>query len=166
MKNSYPIVLTPDSTGYVVDIPDFQIGTQGDSIPEAMEMARDAIGLMGIDMEDDGKTLPQPSALESVSRGPGDIVTLVDVDFYRVPPAERYADGCAGMCPFPPGSTQAAEKSGFECLGRASIRSQTAAPLRCVAVDARRYRNLVVHRYGIIETQILPETVWMNHPML
>ena len=37
MKNSYPIILTPDSTGYVVDIPDFQIGTQGDSIPEAME---------------------------------------------------------------------------------------------------------------------------------
>lgn len=81
MKNSYPIILTPDSTGYVVDIPDFQIGTQGDSIPEAMEMARDAIGLMGIDMEDDGKTLPQPSALESVSKCPGDIVTLVDVDF-------------------------------------------------------------------------------------
>ena len=81
MKNSYPIILTPDSTGYVVDIPDFQIGTQGDSIPEAMEMARDAIGLMGIDMEDDGKTLPQPSALESVSKCPGDTVTLVDVDF-------------------------------------------------------------------------------------
>ena len=81
MKNSYPIILTPDSTGYVVDIPDFQIGTQGDSIPEAMELARDAIGLMGIDMEDDGKTLPQPSALESVSKCPGDIVTLVDVDF-------------------------------------------------------------------------------------
>lgn len=81
MKNSYPIILTPDSTGYVVDIPDFEIGTQGDSIPEAMELARDAIGLMGIDMEDDGKTLPQPSALESVSKCPGDIVTLVDVDF-------------------------------------------------------------------------------------
>lgn len=81
MKNSYPIILTPDSTGYAVGIPDFQIGTQGDSIPEAMELARDAIGLMGIDMEDDGKTLPQPSALESVSKSPGDIVTLVDVDF-------------------------------------------------------------------------------------
>ena len=81
MKNSYPIILTPDSTGYAVGIPDFEIGTQGDSIPEAMELARDAIGLMGIDMEDDGKTLPQPSALESVSKSPGDIVTLVDVDF-------------------------------------------------------------------------------------
>lgn len=81
MKNSYPIILTPDAGGYVVEIPDFEIGTQGDSIPEAMEMARDAIGLMGIDMEDDGKSLPIPSTLESVSKGPGDIVTLVDVDF-------------------------------------------------------------------------------------
>lgn len=81
MKNSYPIILIPDSTGYAVGIPAFQIGTQGDSIPEAMEMARDAIGLMGIDMEDDGKTLPQPSALESVSKSPGDTVTLVNVDF-------------------------------------------------------------------------------------
>lgn len=81
MKNSYPIILTPDAGGYVVEIPDFAIGTQGDSIPEAMEMARDAIGLMGIDMEDDGKSLPVPSTLESVSKGPGDIVTLVDVDF-------------------------------------------------------------------------------------
>lgn len=81
MKNSYPIILTPDAGGYVVEIPDFAIGTQGDSIPEAMEMARDAIGLMGIDMEDDGKSLPIPSTLESVSKGQGDIVTLVDVDF-------------------------------------------------------------------------------------
>ena len=81
LKNSYPIILTPDAGGYVVEIPDFAIGTQCDSIPEAMEMARDAIGLMGIDMEDDGKSLPIPSTLESVSKGPGDIVTLVDVDF-------------------------------------------------------------------------------------
>ena len=81
LKNSYPIILTPDAGGYVVEIPDFAIGTQGDSIPEAMEMARDAIGLMGIDMEDDGKSLRIPSTLESVSKGPGDIVTLVDVDF-------------------------------------------------------------------------------------
>ena len=81
LKKSYPIILTPDGGGYVVEIPDFAIGSQGDSIPEAMEMARDAIGLMGIDMEDDGKSLPIPSTLESVSKGPGDIVTLVDVDF-------------------------------------------------------------------------------------
>ena len=81
MKNSYPIIITPTSEGYVVDIPDFEIGTQGKSIADAMEMARDAIGLMGIDMEDDNKALHEPSSMETVTRHAGDIVTLVDVDF-------------------------------------------------------------------------------------
>lgn len=51
---------------------------------EAVEMARDAIGIIGIDMQDDGKTLPEPS--KSVKHEPGEIVSLVDIDFtaYRV----------------------------------------------------------------------------------
>ncbi len=82
MKNSYPIVLTPDKVGYVVYIPDFNINTEGDTLTEAIEMARDAIGLMGIDMEDDKKALPTPSEMNSVTKETeNDIVTLVDVDF-------------------------------------------------------------------------------------
>jgi predicted RNase H-like HicB family nuclease len=82
MKNSYPIVLTPDEVGYVVYIPDFNINTEGDTLTEAIEMARDAIGLMGIDMEDDKKKLPSPSAIENVTKeNATDIVSLVDVDF-------------------------------------------------------------------------------------
>lgn len=82
MKNSYPIILTPDGDGYVVYIPDFDINTQGYSLTEAIEMARDAIGLVGIDMEDDGKTLPKPSRLHDVTgENADDVVTLVDVDF-------------------------------------------------------------------------------------
>jgi predicted RNase H-like HicB family nuclease len=82
MKNSYPIVLTPDEVGYVVYIPDFNINTEGDTLTEAIEMARDAIGLMGIDMEDDKKELPSPSAIENVTKeNATDIVSLVDVDF-------------------------------------------------------------------------------------
>ena len=82
MKNSYPIVLTPDKVGYVVFIPDLNINTEGDTLTEAIEMARDAIGLMGIDMEDDKKELPAPSEMNSVTKETeSDIVTLVDVDF-------------------------------------------------------------------------------------
>ena len=83
MKNSYPIVLTPDEVGFVVYIPDFNIYTEGDTLTDAIEMARDAIGLMGIDMQDDGKALPDPSAFAAVQKGAAgsDIVTLVDVDF-------------------------------------------------------------------------------------
>ena len=45
-----------------------------------MEMARDAIGLMGIDMEDEGKTLPEPNSKDQDVEA-GDTVTFVDVDF-------------------------------------------------------------------------------------
>lgn len=82
MKNSYPIVLTPDKVGYVVYVPDFKINTEGDTLTEAIEMARDAIGLMGIDLEDDKKPLPVPSEMSAVAKETeSDIVTLVDVDF-------------------------------------------------------------------------------------
>lgn len=81
MKNSYPILLIPEKKGFTVYIPDFDINTQGEDLTEAIEMARDAIGLMGIDMEDDKKALPVPSPLESIEAENNEIVSLVDVDF-------------------------------------------------------------------------------------
>ena len=77
---AYPIVISKEEDGYFVEIPDFDIATQGEDIADAMAMARDAIGLMGIDMEDDGKQLPVPNSVK-FEAGVGDIVTLVDVDF-------------------------------------------------------------------------------------
>lgn len=79
-REAYPIVMKPDGGGYYVEIPDFDSGTQGDSIAEAMEMARDAIGLLGIDLQDDGKEIPKPYSKEFVPEA-NDIVTLVDIDF-------------------------------------------------------------------------------------
>ena len=82
MKNSYPIILTPDKVGYVVYIPDFNINTEGDTLTDAIEMARDAIGIMGIDMEDDKKELPIPTSLGDLKKtSSSDIISLVDVDF-------------------------------------------------------------------------------------
>lgn len=82
MKNAYPIILTQGKKYIVVYIPDFNINTQGKDIPEAIEMARDAIGIMGIDMQDDGEALPVPSSIENVILQATDgIVSLVDVDF-------------------------------------------------------------------------------------
>lgn len=79
-KYAYPIILKKSGDGYYVEIPDFESGTQGENIAEAMEMARDAIGLLGIDMEDDGKAIPLPYS-QKFRAGEGDIVTLVDIDF-------------------------------------------------------------------------------------
>lgn len=67
----------------VVYIPDFDCNTEGTDFADAMRMARDAIGLMGITIEDDGNAIPEPSDLQAVMaahEGEG-IVTLVDVDF-------------------------------------------------------------------------------------
>lgn len=82
MKEAYPIVISPADGGYIVYIPDFDINTEENSLTDAIEMARDAIGLMGIVMEDDKEVLPAPSEMSTVTKETkNDIVTLVDVDF-------------------------------------------------------------------------------------
>lgn len=82
MKAAYPIVMSNGANHIIVFIPDFNINTQGKDHAEAMEMARDAIGLVGIDMEDEKEDIPRPSAIEKITKGHADdIVTLVDVDF-------------------------------------------------------------------------------------
>ena len=82
MKAVYPIVLSEGKEHVIVYVPDFDINTQGKDQADAMEMARDAIGIMGIDMEDDNEPLPKPSTLLTVQKGcASDVVTLVDVDF-------------------------------------------------------------------------------------
>lgn len=82
MRMAYPAILSPSENGYVVYVPDFNINTQGDDIANAIEMARDAIGIAGIDMEDDKKDIPKPSEIKTVAgENDRDIVTLVDIDF-------------------------------------------------------------------------------------
>ena len=81
MKTAYPIIMSKGKEFIVVFVPDFNINTQGKDYADAIEMARDAIGLIGIDMEDDNESLPIPTAIEHVKKGTGDIVTLVDIDF-------------------------------------------------------------------------------------
>lgn len=81
MKTAYPIIMSKGKEYIIVFVPDFNINTQGKDYADAIEMARDAIGLMGIDMEDENETLPTPSELSTIKTSSGDIVTLVDVDF-------------------------------------------------------------------------------------
>ena len=96
MKQVYPtfIVNTNDSSPhpFLVCVPDMDILTEGDTFADAIEMARDAIGLAGISMEDNKEELPIPSdqaeAMEKVKRDTEDIdfskgiiLTYVDVDF-------------------------------------------------------------------------------------
>lgn len=81
MKQAYPITIQKDENYYVVYVPDFEINTQGETVAESMEMARDAIGMCGCYKQDEGQKIPVPSDMASVAHGDGEILTLVDVDF-------------------------------------------------------------------------------------
>lgn len=82
MKAAYPIVMSQGAEYIIVYVPDFNINTQGTDYADAIEMARDAIGLMGIDMEDEKEQIPCPSDMSAISKEHAeDIITLVDVDF-------------------------------------------------------------------------------------
>ncbi|MCM1099880.1 MAG: type II toxin-antitoxin system HicB family antitoxin [Clostridium sp.] len=126
MKNSYPIILIPDKVGYVVYIPDFNINTEGDTLTEAIEMARDAIGVVGIDMEDEGEVLPEPTVFSEVKTDSAtDIVTLVDVDFgeYR---RKNDMKSVKKNCTIPSWLNFEAEKAGinFSAILTAALKSE------------------------------------------
>lgn len=111
MKGAYPILISKGDEWYYVRIPDFDIETQGENIPDAMDMARDAIGIMGIDYEDDGKKLPEADSIPYV-KAENEILTLVDVDFteYRKKVDNR---AVKKNCTIPYWMNEAAEKAGI-----------------------------------------------------
>lgn len=77
---AYPVVFTPDECGYLVYVPAFNIDTSGKNLADAIEMARDAIGIVGIEYHDQGKELPECDAGDYTTEE-GDIITYVDIDF-------------------------------------------------------------------------------------
>ena len=127
MKRVYPVVMTQGKEFVVVFVPDFNINTQGKDIPDAIEMARDAIGLMGIDMQDDGERLPESTSLAEVQAGApfGGIVSLVDVDFgeYR---RKNDMRAVKKNCTIPSWLNYEAERAGvnFSAVLQAALKSE------------------------------------------
>lgn len=80
MKSVYPIVIAKEGEDYVVTVPDLEINTEGKSIAEAIEMAREAIGLWGISRQDLKQPIPQPKTLKPECKE-NEIAALVDIDF-------------------------------------------------------------------------------------
>lgn len=78
MKAAYPVIINKETL--VVYVPDFDISTQGTDIENCIEMAREAIGLSGISLQDIGKEIPTPS-YELPESKENAIGTFVDVDF-------------------------------------------------------------------------------------
>lgn len=75
----YPVIMSKERDGYFVTIPDFDVNTEGENLGEAIFMARDAIAINGLQLEDEGKELPEPFSVK-YDKKEGDILTLVDVD--------------------------------------------------------------------------------------
>lgn len=68
MTVAYPVFIAQHHEVYLVYIPDMEIYTEGISITDAIETARDAIGLKGIDIEDSGENLPKASDYEKATK--------------------------------------------------------------------------------------------------
>lgn len=91
MKKVYPTFIACDGEDFLAFVPDMEIYTEGKDFADAIEMSRDAIGLKGIDLEDDGKELPDASNQEEALRKAKEdteifdystgILTYIDVDF-------------------------------------------------------------------------------------
>lgn len=111
MKGVYPVFISKEEDYYVVNIPDFDIDTEGTDLADAIFMARDAIGIMGIQFEDEGKEIPEAGSVKATAKD-GDITTLVDVDFteYR----RKYDNRMVKKnCTIPFSLCEAAEKAGI-----------------------------------------------------
>ena len=88
MTTVYPVILTKDKDDILIEVPDLEILTEANNIQEAIVMARDAIGLTGISMQDNGDSVPEPSDIDDIDVSKGTfaevgkgIKTLVDIDF-------------------------------------------------------------------------------------
>ena len=75
----YPVILSKDGDRYFVTVPDFTVNTEGKDIADAIAMARDAIELNVLQLEDEGEAVPEPYS-RSYQMQDDDILTLVDID--------------------------------------------------------------------------------------
>lgn len=114
MKEIYAVELVKyeDNDGFMVYVPDFDINTEGKSLIDAIEMARDAISLVGITLVDDNQPIPPSTPIEAVKKEYDGFLTLVDVDFdeYRRKNDRR---SVRKNCTIPAWLNDEAEKAGL-----------------------------------------------------
>lgn len=83
MKLVYPAVFheTGDKVSYYVEIPDLNAMTQGTTLENAIEMARDVICIKIAELQDRKTDIPRPSDIRQVKvKDTNSFVSLVDVD--------------------------------------------------------------------------------------
>jgi predicted RNase H-like HicB family nuclease len=80
MKAAYPAIIHQEDGGYWVEFPDLEgCFSDGDSLPDAISNASDALGGYLCSMMDRGLTAPIASDAKSIDAG-NDLVTLIVTD--------------------------------------------------------------------------------------
>lgn len=87
MRKVYPVILTQTEDDILIEVPDFGILTQGKDLADAIQMARDAIGLTIITKQDHNLEIPEPtpealidfSKVTFANEGKN-LLSLVDID--------------------------------------------------------------------------------------
>ena len=87
MKAVYPVIFTPSENVILIEVPDLEILTEGENIVNAIDMARDVIGLKIISLEYDKTEIPNPTNLFDINienstfaEEGKSYVSMVDVD--------------------------------------------------------------------------------------
>lgn len=76
----YPVLLTyEDGQEIAVEFPDLDVATSGVNDRDALESARELLGLTIFGLEEDGEPVPEPSSLRSIKADDNQRVMLVDV---------------------------------------------------------------------------------------
>ena len=93
MKYAYPVIFTKtgdEKDTVLIEVPDLEIFTEGFGVADSIEMARDAIGISGITLEDMNQSIPHPSEIKEIEIEKSEFaseeksyVSLVDVDFAK-----------------------------------------------------------------------------------
>ncbi len=81
-KYIFPAIFTPeDEGGYSILFPDIKgCYTCGDTLEDGLNMADDALALMLVNLEDENKEIPRPSAINELSMTGDEFATLISVD--------------------------------------------------------------------------------------
>lgn len=98
-KFTYPALFTQMEDGIYVEFPDLpDVYTDGDSLPEAIEMAEDVLNLMIMEYEDRQEEFRLPSSVSKIPCGENQFVSFVvcDTDQYR----QKYGSRSIKKYPF------------------------------------------------------------------
>lgn len=87
MRTVYPVYFTKTNQCVLIEVPDLEILSEGKDMNDAIDMARDAIELKCVSMEDAKEVIPNPSDIRMLNVSNGTfaqegetVISFVDID--------------------------------------------------------------------------------------